>query len=105
MPWASKHTVAELALLLPNLRLAWIPAPELRALCTSGLLAPLKDTASVRKLLEDALEAQSTSGGKRQREEYDAIPDHFMCPITHGLMQEPVMADDGHSYEKSAIAQ
>ncbi|KAJ8599085.1 hypothetical protein CTAYLR_009652 [Chrysophaeum taylorii] len=30
-------------------------------------------------------------------------PSEFLCPITHGLMREPVRARDGHTYEKLAI--
>jgi hypothetical protein len=32
-----------------------------------------------------------------------ALPDEFICPITNELMEEPVVAADGHTYEKSAI--
>nr|KAF6498564.1 WD repeat, sterile alpha motif and U-box domain containing 1 [Rousettus aegyptiacus] len=31
------------------------------------------------------------------------IPDEFICPITRELMQDPVIASDGYSYEKEAI--
>jgi hypothetical protein len=27
----------------------------------------------------------------------------FMCPITHELMSDPVIAGDGHTYERAAI--
>ncbi len=27
----------------------------------------------------------------------------FQCPITHEVMRDPVMAADGHSYERAAI--
>jgi hypothetical protein len=30
-------------------------------------------------------------------------PDHFICPITHNLMIDPVSAADGHTYERRAI--
>ncbi|EOD27361.1 hypothetical protein EMIHUDRAFT_73367, partial [Emiliania huxleyi CCMP1516] len=30
-------------------------------------------------------------------------PDDFVCPITTELMSDPVMAADGHAYERSAI--
>lgn len=33
----------------------------------------------------------------------DNIPDFMLCPITHALMNDPVMAQDGHSYERNAI--
>lgn len=32
-----------------------------------------------------------------------ALPDEFMCPITWAKMRDPVVASDGHSYERSAI--
>ena len=31
------------------------------------------------------------------------LPDDCFCPITHEIMNNPVVATDGHSYEKSAI--
>ena len=37
---------------------------------------------------------------KQQRLE---IPDAYLCPITMDPMVDPVMAADGHSYEKSEI--
>ena len=30
-------------------------------------------------------------------------PDDFVCPITHALMEDPVLATDGHTYERLAI--
>jgi hypothetical protein len=33
----------------------------------------------------------------------DEPPDQLMCPITHALMEDPVVATDGHTYERSAI--
>ena len=38
---------------------------------------------------------------KQQRLE---IPDAYLCPITMDPMEDPVMAADGHSYEKSEIS-
>lgn len=32
-----------------------------------------------------------------------ALGDMFLCPITHKVMREPVIAADGHSYERKAI--
>jgi hypothetical protein len=34
----------------------------------------------------------------------DEMPDHFMCPITNEVMEDPVMAMDGFTYERSAIS-
>ena len=33
----------------------------------------------------------------------DTIPDEFKCPITLDLMNNPVLAPDGYTYEESAI--
>merc|ERR1712107_722260 len=32
-----------------------------------------------------------------------ALKSHCVCPITHQLMNDPVMAADGHTYERGAI--
>jgi hypothetical protein len=34
-----------------------------------------------------------------------AIPNEFLCPITGEVMVDPVVATDGNTYERSAIAQ
>ena len=31
------------------------------------------------------------------------IPDEWKCPITHMIMRVPVIAEDGITYEQSAI--
>jgi hypothetical protein len=31
------------------------------------------------------------------------VPPEFMCPITHEIMSDPVMCEDGFSYERIAI--
>jgi len=33
----------------------------------------------------------------------EEIPEHFCCPITLSLMNDPVIAPSGHSYEREAI--
>lgn len=32
------------------------------------------------------------------------VPDEFLCPITREVMKDPVIAEDGYTYERSAIA-
>jgi hypothetical protein len=34
----------------------------------------------------------------------DEMPEHFMCPITNEVMDDPVFAMDGFTYERSAIS-
>ena len=41
------------------------------------------------------------SGDRRGREEN--LPPHFFCPITQELMEEPVVTQDGQTYERHAI--
>jgi WD repeat, SAM and U-box domain-containing protein 1 len=31
------------------------------------------------------------------------VPQDFICPITHDMMVDPVICEDGFSYERSAI--
>lgn len=31
------------------------------------------------------------------------VPEDFICPITYEIMTDPVMCEDGFSYERSAI--
>lgn len=38
------------------------------------------------------------------QESLSAPPLDFLCPITHDVMVEPVLAADGHSYEHESIA-
>ena len=32
-------------------------------------------------------------------------PNEYLCPITHGVMEDPVMAEDGQTYEREAITE
>eukprot|EP01083_Nonionella_stella_P185573 677030_1 len=43
---------------------------------------------------------EEQNGVKLQNE---SIPSKFLCPISHTLMTDPVMAFDGYTYEKTAI--
>lgn len=35
----------------------------------------------------------------------EILPDDIVCPITHTIMDRPVVASDGHTYEREAITQ
>ncbi|EPS39856.1 hypothetical protein H072_6232 [Dactylellina haptotyla CBS 200.50] len=35
--------------------------------------------------------------------EYEAVPDNFLCPITHEIFEDPVEASDGFIYDRFAI--
>ena len=40
-----------------------------------------------------------------EAQEARAVPDRLRCPITQEIMEDPVFAMDGHSYERFAIEQ
>lgn len=42
-------------------------------------------------------------GGEVPRPAAANIPEEFICPITHEVMQDPVICADGKSYERAAI--
>lgn len=31
------------------------------------------------------------------------VPDEFLCPISYGIMTNPVILSDGHTYDKSSL--
>lgn len=51
-----------------------------------------------RELLEESEPSMETGGAVG-----DAIPLTFQCPITCQLLKDPVVAADGHTYERSAL--
>ena len=65
--------------------------------------AKLKDACDWR----DQLDAADADARRARRESVGlsvAPPEEFICPITLEPMADPVVASDGHSYERSAIA-
>jgi hypothetical protein len=48
--------------------------------------------------------ATATAAASKKRKSMEP-PDAFMCPITYDIMVDPVVATDGNSYERAAIAQ
>lgn len=63
-----------------------------------------------------ALDSSTSSNSRRQRNRLldttdirsrytseEAVPDHLICPITRQLFQDPVVASDGRTYERTAI--
>ena len=129
-PPLASHCVLQ-AKLVPALRLAWIRPPELRELFTVGLLSSIGDIAMVQQALDDALERQAQCTRIRKNPcADDNHDDALQCPITHEvcnccnwllvpmrrcrgaidvehsccqIMRDPVMATDGHTYERTAI--
>ena len=99
-PWleAPARTAEEVAEALQGLRWAWLPArPILRLLAEGGALAKFADAELVKDLVEKALSSKGTF--KRARDDDSELN----CPITHDLFEDPVLAADGHTYERAAI--
>ena len=67
----------------------------------------MQNTSSVSSLenMETTADAKDSvmSASKTNRMKGMKIRDEFICPITYELMREPVVASDGHTYEKAAI--
>jgi hypothetical protein len=62
------------------------------------------ELAHLRGVGRDALEAAEHALVRRAAESnVVAAQNEFMCPIGHDLMREPVMAADGHTYERRHI--
>jgi hypothetical protein len=59
----------------------------------------------LEEVLLENLALAARMAAMRQREAAAAAPPHnFLCPITTELMEDPVVAMDGHTYEREAIA-
>jgi U-box domain len=52
---------------------------------------------------EETKKSTSMTIRKSRRLQGMKMRDEFLCPITYELLREPVVALDGHTYEKSAI--
>ena len=52
---------------------------------------------------EESKKISASMPKKSRRLQGMKMRDEFLCPITYELLREPVVALDGHTYEKSAI--
>jgi sacsin len=48
-------------------------------------------------------QAQAQRAAEAAHEDAAPPPDEFVCPITREVMDDPVLAVDGHTYERAAI--
>ena len=51
----------------------------------------------------EAAAATAATAAEAATAESEAVCRTLICPITHALMDDPVMCSDGHSYERAAI--
>ena len=65
----------------------------------------MNDLGARNEKSAENLDAGDKSGGEKNGalEGEEEPPDDFVCPITTEVMSDPVMAADGHAYERSAI--
>jgi hypothetical protein len=61
--------------------------------------AVLEQVVSENKQLSDRLACQTAAAAAR----IATVPDEYLCPITCEIMVDPVLADDGQTYERKAI--
>ena len=59
-------------------------------------LAQLYDDAAAMSILPAVAASSSIP---------EDTPNEYLCPITGGLMLDPVVASDGHTYERQAITE
>ena len=73
-------------------------------LTQSGFFASSSSSESARLMSsigkEEDVVIQQTS---RSLSAHELVKDSFLCPITHEIMFDPVIAIDGHTYERDAI--
>ena len=81
-------------------------ADALEAALASAVAVGAVDEA-VTERVRSRLEELQTAAARRARRESVGLnvplPADFTCPITYDKMKDPVVASDGHSYERSAI--
>lgn len=46
---------------------------------------------------------EDTTPGISSQADFDYTPDEYLCPISREIMQDPVIAADGYTYERAAI--
>jgi len=81
----------EMVLLITKL---WLQAPAER-------LAPSAVVAQLQTAYDQALAQMPAAVAAAVVD----IPAEYLCPLTLSVMEDPVVASDGHSYEKAAITQ
>ena len=64
----------------------------------------MDDAARHQAALEAEL-ADHRAELERLRIRRDEVPERLTCPLTLELMKQPVIASDGHTYERCAIQQ
>ncbi|KAH8055863.1 ubiquitin-protein transferase [Aureococcus anophagefferens] len=91
-----------------------VPAPDVPRICAAVAARRKAKTVSVQGEIDGAARHQAQLEAAladhraevaRLRVGRRAVPEELCCPVTCELMKDPVMADDGHTYERVAIEQ
>ncbi|CAG0891787.1 unnamed protein product [Cyprideis torosa] len=61
----------------------------------------IEDSDQRRRVLQEASRVARQAMMSKAEEGF--LPVEFFCPITHSIMSDPVVAEDGYSYERSAL--
>ena len=56
-------------------------------------------------MASQAAEAEAEAAATTVSSSEFLVPDGFLCPITHSIMSDPVLASDGRTYEREAITE
>ena len=79
-------------------------AEAARTACEAEAAAAAAEAAASYNEAPARLDQGSSSSAAEAPAAKEAEPPHdFVCPITTEVMSDPVMAADGHAYERSAI--
>ena len=81
-------------------------ADALEAALASAVAVGAADEAVTERVRSRLVELQTAAARRARRESVGLnvpLPADFTCPITYDKMKDPVVASDGHSYERSAI--
>jgi len=101
-PWLREpgRSAADVVEALEGLRWAWLPLEavlQLRRM--NGLLYQFGCDDGVRRMIDAAVALICWSRKRKHEDEADQLT----CPITFDLFEDPVVAADGNTYERSAI--
>jgi hypothetical protein len=104
---------------IQELRIAGIPPAARKPLLMLLHDVPLESSSTAagtghpwsvteqRVVLDRVLQENAELAGRLKQQGARAaktVPDEYLCPITCEVMDDPVMAEDGHTYERAAIA-
>ncbi|GIL84460.1 hypothetical protein Vretifemale_13075 [Volvox reticuliferus] len=101
-PWPLAEAAAFADLALRCVAYSRQDRPDLRSVILPAL-TQLKQRTHLYE--EQQQQVQQQQQQLKQQQQQDGVPPMFLCPITQEIMDEPVVAADGYTYEKLAITE